>query len=299
VAARLSFPAASSPISMSQHSILFALAGVVCALPACQDRGRISEQKAADEVGRVVPIVKEDVEQVRRGLPEGAAKLGPLLEADPGANLAGLQRSIAAARAGVKDLNLAKSTFFSFVDTNGVVLRSESDPDAAASKSILSAFPGLKKALEPQSGIVEAFGEMPELDGVKGKPDQQWAVAHPVKDAAGTVKGMFVTGWSMRRFAYHLEEMAKRDLHDEAQKNSDKSVPLIYVFAVKAGKAYGAPLTPDVNAEALDKLDLVSKTAAGPYRGQVVITERTFGVAAQRTPDLGPDTAVAVLLSEI
>jgi len=103
----------------------------------------------------------------------------------------------------------------------------------------------------------------------------------------------------MRRFAYHLEEMAKRDLHDEAQKNSDKSVPLIYVFAVKAGKAYGAPLTPDVNAEALDKLDVVSKTANGPYRGQVVITERTFGVAAQRTPDLGPDTAVAVLLSEI
>jgi hypothetical protein len=108
-----------------------------------------------------------------------------------------------------------------------------------------------------------------------------------------------VTGWSFRRYAYYLEEAAKREQHEDAQKRGEKSVPLLYVFVVHDKKAYGAPLTPDVDAEAIEKLDVVAKTGAGPFRGQVVVTERTFGVAAQRTPELGPDTAVTVLLSEI
>src|SRR5262245_53903128 len=105
------------------HTSLLAL---TIALSACRDQGKISEQKAADELQRLLPVVTEDVAQVRRGLPEGAAKLAGMLDTDPGANLAGLQRSIASTRAAVKDLNLAKSTFFSFADTTGVVLRSES-----------------------------------------------------------------------------------------------------------------------------------------------------------------------------
>ena len=268
-------------------------------LGGCPDAGKLSEQKAADVVAKLAPVVGIDVQQVRRGLPEGAAKLGATIDADPGANLAGLQRAIAGARAGVKDLDLAKSTFFSFADTTGVVLRSEADPDSAAQKSILVPFPNLKKALEPGGGLVEQFGEMPELNGVRGKSDMQWVLAHPVKDGGGTVKGMFVTGWSFRRYAYYLEESAKRELHDAAQKEGKKSVPLIYVFMLRGQKAYGAPLTPDVNAEALEKLDPIGKTSAGPFRGQLTITERTFGVGAARTPELGADAGVAVLLSEI
>lgn len=272
---------------------------LVFSIAGCENSRAASEQIAADAVTKLLPTVKEDVLQVRRGLPEGASKLGALLEPEPGQNLATLQRAIQSARGQVRDLDVAKSTFFSFADTSGVVLRSEADPDMLANKNVFAAFPELKKAAEPSSGIVEAFGEMQELRGLRVGQDYQWVVAHPVKDPGGQLKGVFVTGWSFRRFAYHLEETAKRDLIERAQKENRKVVPLIYVFAIKGKKAYGAPMTPDVNAQAVERLDLVAKTASGPYHGTVEITERAFGVAAQRTPELGDDAAIAVIISEI
>lgn len=282
------------------RSSLVAAAVVAAVLSAgCEDQGKVSEQKAVDELARLLPVVKEDVAEVRRGLPEGAKKLATLLEPDPGNNLPGLQRAITNSRGAIKDLDVAKSTFFSFADTGGIVLRSEADPDLLARKSVLAAFPELKGALEPAAENVEAFGEMPEMRGVRTGPDTTWVVAHGVKEAGGKVIGMFVTGWSFRRYAYRLEEQAKRDLLEVAQKNKDKKVPILYVFALRGSKAYGAPVTPDVNAQAVEKLDLGTKLGAGPYRGTIDITGRAFGVAAQKTPDLSGDTGIAVIMSEI
>jgi hypothetical protein len=76
-------------------------------------------------------------------------------------------------------------------------------------------------------------------------------------------------------------------------------MPLLYVFSFKGAKAYGEALTPAVNAEALEKLDLQTKTAAGPWSGVVDIAGRTFGAAAQRVPELAPDAGVATLVSGI
>lgn len=274
---------------------------VACAamLAGCEDHHKVNEAIASEQLGKIVPVVRESVAQVRRGLPEGAAKLGTLIETDPGANLAGLQKAIQSARSAVKDLDLAKSTFFSFADTSGVVLRSEADPDLLAQKSVFAAFPMLKKAAEPNSGIVEVYGEMQEMRGVRNGPDQQWVLAHPVKTPDGAVKGMFVTGWSYRIFARYLEDTAKRNLQESIKQQGKKNEPLLYLFVVKDTQAYGSPVTPDVSAEAIGKLDLVTKTASGPYRGSIEITHRAFGVAAERTPDLGDNAAVAVIISEI
>src|SRR4029079_8988410 len=95
---------------------------------ACDEGRKLSEQQAAEEVERLSPLVKEDAMQVRRGLPEGAKKLSPMVDADTIARPVNLQRAIATARSQVKDLELAKSTFFAFADTTGTILRSEGDP---------------------------------------------------------------------------------------------------------------------------------------------------------------------------
>ncbi len=272
---------------------------IVATLPACEDTSKQQEQAAALVLDKLVSVANEDAGQVRRGLPEGAKKLGELVDTDPGANLVGLQKAIRQARASVKDLDIAKSTFFTFVDTTGIALRSEADPDLLAQKSVLSSFPALKKGLEPSAGVVEAWGEMQEMRGIRTGPDAQWVAAHPVKDKDGQVKGMFVTGWSFRRFALHLEEMAKRELIDRAERDKQKKIPIVYVFVVREGKAYGAPVTPDVNAHAVEGLDLNSKTQSGPFRGSVEITGRSYGVAATRMPDLGGDTILSVIASSL
>jgi hypothetical protein len=275
------------------------LVALAPAVAGCDGNTKANEAIATEELKKLLPIAKESAAQVRRGLPEGALKLGTLLETDPGANLAGLQKAIQSARGSVKDLDLAKTTFFSFADTTGVVLRSEVDPDLLAQKSVFAAFPALKKAAEPTSGVVEVYGEMQEMRGVRTGPDHHWVLAHPVKAPDGAVKGLFVTGWSYRRLVEYLENTAKRSIIERTKQHGKKNEPLVYVFVVKDQKAYGAPVTPDVSAQAIEKLDLIPKTAQGPHTGSVQITERSFGIAADRTPDLGENTALAVIISEI
>ncbi len=133
---------------------------------------------------------------------------------------------------------------------------------------------------------------------VRTGQDIVWAVAAPVKDDKGQVKGLFVTGWSLRAYARRLETSATASTREAAEKAGRKNPPLVYVFVVKGKTAYGAPLTPDVDAHAIEALDLVGKTSGGAYRGTLEITSRGFGVAGVRVPELGDDVALAVLTTE-
>ena len=284
---------------MYRSTILAALVPIALVVSACDENKKASEQSAVDELAHILPLAKEDVAQVKRGLPQGAEKLGKLLDADTLGNNAALQKAIGRARADVNDLMVAKSTWFSYADASGTVLRSEADPDMLAGKSVIATFAPLKKSLDPAGGFTEAFGEMKELKMAKTGPDMAWLAAFPVKDDKGAAKGMFVTGWSFRAFVYHLEQAAKMSVADTAQKKGKKNAPIVYIYLLKGKTAYGAPGTPDVNAKVVEDMDLLGKTAGGPYRGQVEITNRGFGVAGARLPEMGDDAALAVLASEI
>lgn len=285
--------------TVHRPSLLAALLPLTLTITGCDEARKASEAAAVEELAHIAPIVKEDVAQVKRGLPRGAEKLTKALDADTLGNSGALQKAIARARAEDKDLAVSKGTWFSYADTTGTVLRSEQDPDMLAGKSVIAAFPSLKKALEPAGGLAEGFGEMKELKMAKTGPDMAWLAAVAVKDDKGAAKGLFVTGWSFRAFVYHLEQAAKMAVTDAAQKKGRKNPPLVYIYLLKGKTAYGAPGTPDVNAKAVEDMDLLGKTAGGAYRGSMEVTNRTFGVAGSRVPEMGDDAALAVLASEI
>jgi hypothetical protein len=279
-------------------AFLTAVPLLALALAGCDDGRKRSEQAATDTLAKVAPVLTADVEEVRRGLPAGAAKLGPMLDPDTLADpVVAVRKAITRTRNLVPDLDVAKSTFFSYADATGKVVRSESDPDVLEGKSIIAAFPALKKALD--GTVAEGFGENKELRGVRNGPDLMWVAAAPVKDGQGKVAGLFVTGWSLRLYARRLETAAVAAAREAADKAGRKNPALVYVFVIKGKTAYGTPIAPDVNATALEILDLLGKTAAGPYHGTLEITDRGFGVAAARAPELGDDAALAVLATEI
>jgi hypothetical protein len=284
----------------ARHVRLVTLAALV-ALAAlsvfgCQDKAKVSAERAKEHVAFVVKSAAEDLREVRSGLPAGTEHLtslfssGKPLADDPKAAEDALFR----ARNRVQDLRTAKSTFFAIVDQSGLIIRNDQEQDLMAGKNLFASFPELKGALAGK--YVEARGSMPEASGVKGRKDAQWAAAAPVT-VDGQVKGLYATGWSWSGYAYRLENALRTRIRGELKEH--EKTPLVYAFVVVDGAVYAAPVTPDVSIEQLSKQGLLQKAQPGQtYTGQIEITGRDFGLAAAQVPEFGPGVVVAVLRSE-
>ena len=249
-------------------------------------------------VERLAQVVARDVQEVRAGLPQGAPYLRPLFE---GANAAGEDLKAARvaldrARNKVQDLRVAKSTFFAVADADGRVLRTDREVDRMAGKNLFASFPELRKALA--GGYVETRGSMPEASGVQGRADGQWVAAFPVM-VGDKARGLYVTGWSWAGYAYRLETALRDAEQSRLMERGGRKMPLLYVYLVVGDKAYGAPVSPQVNADAIAKQKPLAKLSPGrTFATPLEITGRDFALAARLTPELGPLVAVSVLRSE-
>jgi hypothetical protein len=276
-----------------------ALAIASCALlGACKDQAKESAAHAANDVAELTALVDKDVAEIERGLPDGAKRLAPLVAggADPKQDVSGVRRALFRMRRDVMDLNLAKSTFFALADANGVAIRNDLEEDVMAGQNLVAVFPALARSKEGYVTTTGAFPSAPTKNG----PDEDWVAALPVKREDGSTGALLVTGWTYRYFARHLQESLKDRLADRAKASGDeRKIPVFYAAVFDKSGVYSAPLTPQVDEKALEAQDLVSKTATGPCKGTLDITDRTFAFAAQRTPKLAPDTGVVVLRSEL
>lgn len=248
---------------------------------------------------RLAEVATGDVGEVRRGLPQGAGHLVELYtrgqgdETDPQV----LQTEIDRARAKVQDLRVAKGTFFGLVSRSGKVLRTDQEQDRMAGADAFQTFPGLKRALD-QAKYVETSGMMDAASGVRGQPDAQWVAGAPVIAASQPV-ALFITGWSWSAYAYRLENSIRGEVKSAIKADGYEKMPLLYVYVVTPSEAYGAPISPRVNAEAINRLEPLKAAKVGaPFTATVEITGRQFALAVARVPALGEQVGVAVLRSE-
>lgn len=277
--------------------LLLAMVGLLLLGTGCKDKHALAVKKTPPLVSRLFPMIKRDIEQLRGGMPEGAKLFGTYVDEDPAADPAGLRRAIIKIRQGVKALAFAKGTFFVFASMDGVIRRGETDPDLAAGSSLIKELPSMAPLFQPKAGLVESFGYVKGLRGVQHGGDLQWVVGVPVLLPKGKQVGAFVSGWSMRKYAEYLEADSRRHLQEIA-KDKTKPIPLVYVFLLRGKKAWGGPVTPQVNADAMATLNLLEKVGSGPYSTEVSIDGRKFAVAAQSAVDFGRGTALAVMVSE-
>ncbi|HEY8088283.1 MAG TPA: hypothetical protein VIF09_10570 [Polyangiaceae bacterium] len=264
----------------------------------CKDQGKESAARASADVTGLAALVEKDLGEVERGLPAGAKQLAPLVAsgADPKQDAAGVRKALQRARRDVPDLNIAKSTFFALADANGVAIRNDLEEDVMAGQNLFTVFPALAKA---KTEYTTTTGVFPNASPKNG-PDRDWIAGIPVKKESGEAGAVFVTGWTYRYFARHLQESLKDRLTDEVKKSGDVGkIPVFYVAVFDGTGVYSAPLTPPVDEKALSDQGLLEKTAGGPAQGSLSITDRAFGWAAVRTPHLAPDTGIVVLRSEL
>ena len=292
-------------MTLGRRQIFAALAllGVLASSGAagCKDKGKLSADEARANAKLLAEAAEKDVAEIERGLPAGAKKMGELLgsEADPKANPPGVRTALLKMRREVTDLGVAKSTFFAFTDEKGIAIRNDLEQDTMAGKDVAGAYPAFKKALAGEA-YVSTQGTFPGAPNPAG-PDKEWVAAVPVKRADGATLGLLVTGWTYRRFAYHLQEALKRDLQEKLMQAGDKGkLPVIYVFLFDKDAVYAARGTPPVNEKTMTELKLTEKTnASGAADSPIVIEDRAFGWAAIRVKKLGDDVGIAVLRSEI
>jgi hypothetical protein len=265
---------------------------------ACKDSGKFSAERAAEHVGFLVDVVGKDVEEVRHGLPEGAQILGERIQRDPSImkDLNAVRDWLELARRKVQDLRVAKSTFFALADAGGTALRNDQEQDRMAGRPFFASFPALAGAKEK---YVETTGSMPEASGVRApRADGQWVAAAPIT-VDGTTQALYVTGWSWAAYAYHLEFALRGKIRSElADKKSEKE-PLVYVFVVVGKAAFGAPVTPELDATTIAGLNTLEKAKGNDvFSTPLELTNRSYGLAVRRAPALGADIAIAVLRSE-
>jgi hypothetical protein len=279
----------------------FAIGFFLALLAHCnKDQAKESASRAAEDVAELVDLVGKDLGEVERGLPEGAKRLAPLVAngADPKQDVAGVRRALLHMRREVADLNVAKSTFFALADSSGMAIRNDLEEDVMAGQNLFPIFPELARST---AGYIATTGAFPNAT-TKNGPDKDWVAAVPVKRENGTAGALLVTGWTYRYFARHLQESLKDRLVERIKRGTSEKLPVFYVGVFDKSGVYCAPLTPQVDEQALAAQDMPSKTQQpgnGAYMGTLNITDRAFGFAAQRTPMLAPDTGVVVLRSEL
>jgi len=264
----------------------------------CQDSAKkISLPQSVAHVNSLTETAKRDVAEVRGGMPLGSRILEPLYKSptSPRDDLERVKTTLARAREKVQDLRVAKSTFFALVDSDGTILRSDRVPDVLAGKNLWAAVPSAAEVMKGKT--VNVRGSLAEASGVKGRPDAQWFWLVPVV-VDGVVKAGYLTGWSWSSYAYRLETALRNELKTQARERNTKE-PLSYVYVVLADAVYGAPLAPEVNAQAISKLEPLSKAAGeSVWSTTLEITGREFALAVKRASDLGENIAIAVLRSE-
>ena len=281
------------------------LAPTVLLATGCKDKGKVSADEARANVKLLVELAEKDVAEIDRGLPEGAKRMAAHLakesdakQPDAKQNAPQVRAALLKMRQQVPDLGVAKSTFFAFTDDKGIAVRNDLEQDTMAGKDLVAAYPDLKKAIAGEA-YVTTQGQFPGVPNPQG-PDREWVAGVPVKREDGSLIGLLVTGWTYRRFAYHLQEALKRELQDKLMREGDKGkLPVLYVFVFDKDGVYGARGTPPPDEKALADLKLSEKTAAGPVDSPLTIADRAFGYAAARVPKLGPDVGIVVLRSEI
>jgi hypothetical protein len=277
-------------------SLLTVLA--LCAhLVGCSKNTETSVGESRRHVLTLAETAKQDVDELRRGLPEGARHLAQAYQAKvaPKDDLTQVRAELERARGKVQDLRVAKSTFFALVERDGTILRTDREPDTMSGKNLFSAYPALKAALDGK--LVEGRGSMAEASAVRGQKDGQFVMAVPVT-VGSDVQGIYATGWSWSAYAYRLENALRSEFRTNLKDVKVKE-PLIYVFVVVDDAVYGAPVSPRVSAEAIQKLSPLTKaTGQTVFSAPMEITGRGFGLAVIRAPSLGENVAIAVLRSE-
>jgi len=232
-------------MTLGRRHLLFGISCFVLlpGLPGCRDKGKVSAEEARTNVKLLVDLAEKDVAEIERGLPEGAKRMAAQLakekEPDARQNSSQVRSALLKMRQQVPDLGVAKSTFFAFTDDKGIAIRNDLEQDTMAGKDIVSAYPDFKKAMAGEA-YVATQGTFPGAPNPQGA-DKEWVAAVPVKREDNSLIGLLVTGWTYRRFAYHLQEALKRDLQDRLMRDGEKGkLPVLYVFVYDKDNVYRA-----------------------------------------------------------
>jgi hypothetical protein len=283
-------------MARAPHLRSLVVGAALLAAAGCTDPAKKSAERAKLQAVELAAVASSDVDELRRGLPPGAAELAKTLYAsgntDP-VEPAEVRKALRRIRSVVPDLRSAKSTFMALASTDGVGIRSDLEEDRMAGIKLFDIFKGLAGSKsEPFSTTIGTFDEA-------GSPvvDDDFAAMVPVTQG-GETKALLFSGWTFRSFARHLQAQAEQTMAEKRKTQAEtEKAPVLYVAISDARGTFGSPTTPKVNLDTIQ--GFAPTTLASGTTGTKEIEGRSFGWAVAKAPALGADVCIVVLRSDL
>ena len=266
----------------------------------CTDNAKKSAERARVQAEELSVIAASDVDELRRGMPPGAAAVaktlyglgttGPVEPSD-------VRKSLRRIRSTVPDLRTAKSTFMALATVDGLGIRSDLEEDRIAGIKLFDVFKGLDLARATAAG--QSFATTIGTFDAAGGPvvDDDFAAMVPVMQGT-ELKAYLLSGWTFRSFARHLQAQAEQTMVDKRKTGAEtEKAPVLYVAIRDSRGTFGSPTTPKVNLDTIQAMD-ATKVSPGST-GVLEIEGRVFAWGSAKAPALGENVAIVVLRSDL
>ncbi len=294
-------------VSMNRRALLSSLIATVVPITVaagCKSKPQKQAEAAVADVDNVEKVIAaRHVTSLARALPQAAISLSAKLSSDKPDfhnESKAMGASFTELRDKIDDLRSAKRSYFAIADASGEIVWVDDESWTVVGRRLAIGFPAVQEVIDGKP-----FATGGGKYGGAAEDALTFVEVAPLV-RAGVRVGLLVAAWEAHDAAEDLQrqlqtELAMKTVKPKVRaKAKDKyqyalDQPDLWVAMFRGGNLYFAEDAPQPLVDGAKTINLLAKTANGPWNGTFDVMNKGWGAAAKRLPSLGPDVGVAVL----
>ncbi|GAC1351365.1 MAG: hypothetical protein NVSMB1_03680 [Polyangiales bacterium] len=274
-------------------------------LGGCKSKAQKQAELALADLATLdATIAHRHIDSLARALPNAARDLG--VGAKPGLDLhvsgATLGASFVTARDKTDELRSAKRSYYMITDAQAEVVFVDDDAWTVVGRKLALGFPIVKETIDGAA----LFGRGSGRYGGASEDSRTFVEVAKINDASGKTLGALVAAWEAHDAATDLQRQLstalamKTAIPQKRVKQKDRlkialDTPELWVAIFDGSHLFLEEDAPQALLDAINALQLVNKTATGPWSDTFEVSNHAWGGAAKRVPALGAEVGVAVV----
>jgi hypothetical protein len=281
----------------TKPTVVYLLAALGFVAGCGESSGEVAQKRLSeDHLPRIEAIIEGDLAKHREAIATAAERLAPGFAVEDAAarerQMRAALRALQKPPHGVSAFLASPMTFLAAIDTSGVVIARDAEPDLMKGMDLRSPYPIVEEALSAgRSGY--ALVEFPSTEE-GGESSVSILFVAPAKVDGATV-GAVALGiplWSLGRRIHRQLEV---ELQPEFQRGA-----VVWVYFYRGDRLFHQGTPPDLDEavpSAAARTEGLRKSRSG-YTDEVTVLGRSYGFAVRPTPAIADDVGVVVIRGE-